>query len=142
MYKDPSGFTVPAPKAWRVSHEGTEVYFRDNTRAGRILIVDQTRKPQWNPVADWTAKEADRRGGYRNYRQIKIAAVDYWKKAADWEFTRTSDRGNALHVLKRGFITANDQAYGITWSTSDANWKGDQDELDLIFKGFKPARAD
>jgi hypothetical protein len=142
MYKDASGFSVPVPKAWRVQPRGSEVYFYDDTRAGRILIVDQTRTPQWNPVADWEGKEADRRGSYNNYQKIKIAPVKFWKKAADWEFTRTSDRGNALHVLKRGFITANDQAYGITWSTSEANWDADQANLNLIFKGFKPARAD
>jgi hypothetical protein len=67
--------------------------------------------------------------------------VSYWDKAADWEYTRTSDNGNPLHVVKRGFITAKDQAYGITWSTSAGDWQANRSNLDLIYKGFIPAKT-
>ena len=67
--------------------------------------------------------------------------MSYWDKAADWEFTRTSDNGNPLHVVKRGFITAKDQAYGISWSMSASAWNANKDALALIYKGFKPARS-
>jgi hypothetical protein len=141
LYKDGTGFSVPVPKGWRISHRGSEVYFQDNSGDGRLLIVDQTRQPKADPVKDWQTQEASRRSGYRDYRRIGIRAVSYWDKAADWEFTRTSDSGNPLHVVKRGFITAPDQAYGISWSTSAGDWNANKDELALIYKGFVPARS-
>jgi hypothetical protein len=141
MHRDPSGFQVPVPRSWSVSPEGSEVYFRENGGGYRILIVDQTRTPQPDPVADWAQKERERRGTtYRGYEQIKLVAVDYWDRAADWEFRRTTDNGNRVRTLKRGFITAPDQAYGITWITSDADWAANQDELRVILDGFRPAR--
>jgi hypothetical protein len=44
-------------------------------------------------------------------------------------------------VVKRGFITAKNQAYGITWSTSAKDWTGNLDNLQLIYQGFVPARS-
>ena len=141
MYKDRSGFTVPVPANWTVSHRGTETYFTEQGGQYRLLIVDQTTTPAPNPVADWTEKESARIANYRNYDRISIKSVNYWDKAADWEYTRTSDNGNPLHVVKRGFITAKNQAYGITWSTSAKDWTGNLDNLQLIYQGFVPARS-
>jgi hypothetical protein len=142
MYEDSTGFRVPVPKSWRVYRKGTEVYFEERGGEYRQLIVDQTRTPQWDPVADWTGKERHRRSGYRSYERIRIESVDFWKRAADWEYRRNSSNNNRVHTLKRGFITADDQAYGITWVTPENRWAANRDELDLIFKGFVPARAD
>lgn len=141
MHSDSTGFAVPVPDGWSVRRQGTEVYFEERAQSRRLLIVDQTRRPKPDPVADWKNQERARKGDYRDYRRIKIDFVSYWDRAADWEFTRTSDRGNALHVVKRGFITAPDQAYGITWSTSAADWNASLDDLDVIYRGFKPARS-
>jgi hypothetical protein len=139
-----SNFSVPVPKSWEVSEEGSEVYFREAYHlGGRLLIVDQSRSPKPDPVADWDSQEDVRlgQGQYPNYRRIRIDPVaNYWRKAADWEFTYSSGQNHPLHVVKRGFITADDQAYGIHWSTSEEDWKDSLDELDLIFKGFVPAR--
>ncbi|HEX8627311.1 MAG TPA: serine/threonine protein kinase, partial [Catenuloplanes sp.] len=66
--------------------------------------------------------------------------VDYWDKAADWEWTYNNS-GNRLHVVNRGFVTASDQAYAIYWSTSDSEWQDNLDEFRLITEGFKPARS-
>jgi hypothetical protein len=142
LYRDPQwGFAVPVPASWSVSHRGTETYFEETTGQRRLLIVDQTRTPAKDPVKDWQSKEAERQGDYRDYRSLGIRKVDYWDNAADWEYTRTSDRGNSLHVSKRGFITAPDQAYGITWSTPSGNWNANNGLLNLIYQGFKPARS-
>jgi len=132
---------MPVPASWSVSHQGTETYFQENTGQRRLLIVDQTRTPAKNPVKDWQTKEAERRSGYRDYRSLGIHKVDFWDNAADWEYLRTSDRGNRLHVRKRGFITAPDQAYGMTLSTPYATWNANRSLLNLIYRGFKPARS-
>jgi serine/threonine protein kinase len=142
LYNDKAtGFSVPVPKDWAVSHQGSEVYFRERGGQYRLLIVDQTNTPAADPVKDWSSKESQRRGEYRNYHQIGIRKVSYWDNAADWEYTYNSNRGNPLHVVKRGFITAKDQAYGITWSTSEKDWAANKPNLDLIYKGFIPAKS-
>ena len=67
--------------------------------------------------------------------------MDYWDKAADWEFTYDSGSGNRLHQVKRGFITAKDQAYGISWITPDKEWSANKSNLQLIYDQFVPARS-
>ena len=141
LYKDKTGFSVPVPQGWSVRRQGTEVYFQEPGGQYRLLIVDQTNRPKPDPVKDWETQEAARIDSYRNYHRISIHAVSYWDKAADWEFTRTSESGNAVHTVKRGFITAKDQAYGITWSTSAGDWNANEANLQLIYKGFKPAKS-
>jgi hypothetical protein len=142
LYKDKAtGFSVPVPKNFAVSHQGSEVYFRERGGQYRLLIVDQTSTPAADPVKDWASKESDRIGSYRNYHRVGIRKVTYWDSAADWEYTYDSNSGNPLHVVKRGFITAKDQAYGITWSTSAEDWTANKANLDLIYKGFIPAKS-
>jgi hypothetical protein len=65
--------------------------------------------------------------------------VSYFQKAADWEFTYTTDSGHPQRVTKRGFVVSKNRAYGIHWSTSPGDWKANLDELALIYQGFKPA---
>ncbi|MFF5083792.1 protein kinase [Actinoplanes sp. NPDC000266] len=139
-YKDATGFAVYVPEGWTRSKEGTMVYFRDSS-TGRILGIDQTRKPEPDPVADWRSK-ADYRvsaGDFPSYREIHIKPVDYFRKAADWEFTFNRN-GTRQHVNNRGVITATTQAYGFYWQTRDADWQRYRDDLQLIFDSFRPAR--
>jgi hypothetical protein len=138
-YRDPTGFRVYVPKGWTKSKRGTIVYFRDGK--GHVLGIDQTDKPQPDPVADWRGKARYRvaAGDFPNYDEVKIVPVKYWQKAADWEFT--FDGSNRRHVNNRGFITSKKQAYGIWWETSDARWKADRDDLQLVFDSFRPKPA-
>jgi eukaryotic-like serine/threonine-protein kinase len=140
MYTDRTGFSVAVPEGWAMSREGTMVFFRERSGEGRVLGVDQTNQPKSDPVADWTQQERDRRGNYNAYQRVKIAAVDYWDRAADWEWTYTSRNGNRLHVVNRGFITAPNQAYGIYWSTLDSTWSANQRNFALVVQSFRPAR--
>jgi hypothetical protein len=135
-YRDPTGFRVYVPEGWSRSKRGSIVYFRDGK--GHVLGIDQTNKPQPNPKADWQGKAEYRvaAGDFPGYQEIKIVSVKYWQKAADWEFTFNGS--NRRHVNNRGFITSKKQAYGIWWETSDARWKADRDDLQLIFDSFRP----
>ena len=136
LYKDQTGFSVPIPKGASIERRGTEVYFQKDNR---LLIVDQTDDPQPDPVADWEQQERDRRGKvYKNYQKIKLGPVKYFQKAADWEFTYTTSSGNPQHAVKRGLLTNPNQAYGISWYTSPADWQSSLDELQAIYQGFKP----
>ena len=136
-HRDPTGFSVYVPEGWSRSKEGSMVYFRSR---GRVLGIDQTDDPQPDPAADWRGKAEYRveRGEFPEYDEIGIREVDYFRKAADWEFTFDGS-GGRQHVNNRGFITSSEQAYGIWWQTSDAAWTGARDDLDLIFRSFRPA---
>jgi serine/threonine protein kinase len=140
MHTDRTGFSVAVPEGWEMSQEGTMVFFRERDGEGRILGIDQTDRPKPDPVADWTEQERARRGGYNAYRRVKIVAVDYFQKAADWEWTYTSRNGNRLHVVNRGFITSPNQAYGIYWSTLDSRWAANQKNFALVVGSFRPAK--
>ena len=139
MYTDRTGFSVAVPANWPVTREGTMVYFRE-PGGGRVLGIDQTDKPHPDPVADWTEKEAYRvaRGDFPGYRRVRLTEVDYFIKAADWEFTHLRN-GRRVHVNNRGFITSPTQAYGMWWSTSDSRWNEYLPQLRLIQRSFRPA---
>ncbi|MEV0902062.1 protein kinase [Actinoplanes sp. NPDC049802] len=136
-YTDPTGFSLYVPKGWKRTKERGIVYFRGD---GKVLGIDQTDKPKSNPVADWRAQSEYRvgAGDFPNYREVKIEAVDYFRKAADWEFT--FDRNGARqHVNNRGTVVRADKAYGFYWQTRDAVWDESRKDLELVFDSFQPA---
>jgi hypothetical protein len=137
LYRDSTGFSLYVPQGWKRTKEHGMVYFR---APGRVLGIDQTKTPQWNPVADWRGKADYRvaRGDFPNYHEIHIREVKYFVKAADWEFTFGS--GVRQHVNNRGVVTSAHQAYGIYWQTSDAGWAAAQKDLRLVFESFRPAK--
>ncbi|MER7281553.1 hypothetical protein ABT369_44655 [Dactylosporangium sp. NPDC000244] len=132
-YHDPTGFSVYVPQGWNKSMDGTMVYFRGNNRT---LGIDQTGKPNMDPVADWTQQEKSRGGSYyKNYSRVGIRPVDnYFVVAADWEFIY----GNKQHVNNRGVVTSDHQAYGIWWATADSDWANARGDLDIVFASFRP----
>ncbi|MDR7275034.1 serine/threonine-protein kinase [Catenuloplanes atrovinosus] len=136
-YTDPTGFKVYVPNGWTRSQEGTEVYFTGSN--GRVLLIDQTNEPKPDPVADWNSQRDYRvgRGEFPGYTEVKIVAVDYFQKAADWEWLYNESYGR-VHVNNRGVITAPDQAYGIYWQTNEADWAASQSDLQLIYESFVP----
>ena len=139
--EDGSGFRVPVPIGWRLGHDDDGRPYWDDPGSNTFVLIDQTRRPKADPVKDWENNEADRKDDYDDYHRIRIEAVDYWDKAADWEFTYTSRGGVPLHVVNRGFVTAPDQAYSIYWSTQAQNWDDELQRLQVVFAGFDPARS-
>jgi serine/threonine protein kinase len=138
LYKG-DGYSVPVPDGASVRPQGSEVYI---TKNNRLLIIDHSEQPKADPVADWEAQEADRRGTkYRNYDRVALKPLTFHGKAADWEFTYTTSSGNPQHAVKRGFITTpGKQAYSISWYTSPDDWAASQKDLQVIYQGFKPTR--
>ncbi len=135
-YHDRTGFSVYVPKGWSKSQVGSILYFRG---AGRVLGIDQTTQPNMNPVADWRGKATYRvaRGDFPGYREIHISSVDYFEKAADWEFIFAGST-TRQHVNNRGLVVNSHQAYGIYWQTPDSQWQGANSDLQLIFSSFRP----
>jgi tRNA A-37 threonylcarbamoyl transferase component Bud32 len=139
VYTDRTGVSVAVPESWPVTREGTMVYFRE-PGGGRVLGIDQTDQPKSDPVADWRGQEEFRvaRGDFPGYRRIRLAAVDYFREAADWEFTYLQG-GVRVHVNNRGLVTSPRQAYGMWWSTPDSQWERYLPDLRLIQRSFQPA---
>jgi hypothetical protein len=139
-YTDRTGFSVAVPDGWAISRQVSIVYFSEGG-GGRLLGIDQTNQPQPDPVADWQAKESYRvaHGDFPSYQRVRLEAVDYFIKAADWEFTYNDSGGARRHVNNRGFITSPHQAYGMWWSTLDKDWDRYHPDLELIERSFQPA---
>ncbi|HEV8570837.1 MAG TPA: hypothetical protein VGQ92_27725 [Actinoplanes sp.] len=76
------------------------------------------------------------RGDFPGYHEIRIVAVPYFLKAADWEYTFNGRVRQ--HVNNRGFVVSKTRAYGIYWQTSDAAWASARPDLQLIFDSFRP----
>jgi serine/threonine protein kinase len=136
-HKDPSGFTVAVPDGWSVSVRDGIVYFRD-PQGGRLLGIDQTNRPQPDPVADWRSQESRRvaAGDFPGYQLIGIRSVDYHVRAADWEFTYNG-RGGRKHVINRGAIFNDHQAYGFYWETPADQWDANLPAFQLITGTFQ-----
>jgi hypothetical protein len=142
LYRDPTGFVVPHPRGWNISRDSAgNVFFREPS-GRRWFLIGQTRTPEDDPVADWKSKEDHRRrttSGYR--REGQIRAVNYFLKAADWEWTYNSDNGNRRYTRNRGFVTASDQAYAIRWDTLAGEWQENLANFQIIADNFRPARG-
>jgi eukaryotic-like serine/threonine-protein kinase len=136
-HTDASGFSLAAPAGWTMQREGEHVYFRESG-GSRFLLIDQTDQPKSDPVADWRQQEVARKDSYNDYQRIRIEPVDYFEKAADWEFTYTTTSGRR-HVLIRGVVTSDNQAYGLYWSTPEAQWNESRSLFRTITDTFQPA---
>jgi eukaryotic-like serine/threonine-protein kinase len=136
-HTDRTGFSLAVPADWIVQRQGDRVYFRE-PGGSRFLLIDQTHQPQPDPVADWRQQEAARKDSYDDYQRIRIESVDYFEKAADWEFTYSTASGRR-HVLIRGVVTGKSQAYGIYWSTPETQWDESRSLYRTFTKTFRPA---
>ena len=113
------------------------VYFRD-PNSGRLLGVDQSNQPKSDPVADWQQQSSVRvaHGDFPGYQLIGIKPVAYHVRAADWEFTYNGRNGR-LHVINRGAIFNDHQAYGFYWETPDAVWQANLANYAVITATFQ-----
>jgi eukaryotic-like serine/threonine-protein kinase len=134
---DPTGFTVAVPDGWTRSVRNGIVYFQD-PNGGRLLGVDQSNQPKPDPVADWQNQANVRvaHGDFPGYQLIGIKEVAYHVKAADWEFTYNGRNGR-LHVINRGSIFNDHQAYGLYWETPDAQWQANLETFAWITGTFQ-----
>ncbi len=136
-FTDSDGASLAIPNGWTTSRDGQLLYIRD-PNSGRFLMLDRTDQPKPDPVKDWEQQEVQRKDGWPDYRKIGITRVDYFIDAADWEFTYAGDGGVRVHAVNRGVITSKTQAYGLFWSTTDAQWKSDLRIWQVFTSTFVP----
>ncbi|MEV0344295.1 serine/threonine-protein kinase [Nonomuraea sp. NPDC050680] len=106
------------------------------------MIVEWTvpEKPSADPENRWVEleKEIQAKGEFQRYKRIGIRATTYLgRPAADWEFTRV--RGSMMiHVINRGFRTADGRHFALYWDTADSSWDQDRHYFDEFVKTFRP----
>lgn len=139
-YRDASGFSLPAPKEWQIVRRDGRVEFREPD-GDRVLVVSRTTTPRTDPVAEVTAQEKTlpSDGTYRDYRRIRIVAVNYQLSAADWEWQHTNGSDQVVHVRQRTFVTGKQQGYTIVWSTPESSWSVSEGAFRKVVDGFRPA---
>jgi len=120
---------------------GHLVYVQDPD-SGRFLIIDQTRHPRPDPLADWRQQEASRISTYPGYHRIRLQAVHYAQaeRAADWEFTYYQN-GQLTHVLNRNVLASHDHAYALFWSTPASEWGASYHFFQTFATTFRPAQG-
>ncbi|MFI7144657.1 serine/threonine-protein kinase [Nonomuraea sp. NPDC050022] len=139
-------FSIGLPEGWQAKKNPN----RDSvtvTGPGSVgqMIVEWTvpEKPSADPERRWVEleKEIQAKGEFQRYKRIGIRATTYLgRSAADWEFTRL--RGSTLiHVINRGFRTADGRHFALYWDTADSSWDQDRHYFDEFVKTFRPQRT-
>ncbi|MEV0968614.1 serine/threonine-protein kinase [Microtetraspora glauca] len=138
-YKDKTGFSIALPKGWKeYKRDGGSVWFRGSDRS-QYLLIGMTSSPKDDAVKDWKSQEKSAPSRFGGYELIDIRRVDYFKEAADWEFTWRTWSGKA-HVINRGFVTDKRHGYAIYWHTQDKRWKKEYHYFETFTATFKPAK--
>ncbi|MFK4038062.1 protein kinase [Nonomuraea wenchangensis] len=137
------GFTIGLPKGWRA----TKTPDRDSIRLtgpdtpGAMIVEWTVPDLPWQaPKAHWLGLEREIRakGEFRDYTRIGITGVRYLgREAADWEFTRARS-GSLIHVVNRGFHTADGRPFALYWETLDSRWARDRHYFDAFVRTFRP----
>ncbi|SDK94346.1 Serine/threonine protein kinase [Nonomuraea maritima] len=124
------GFAAATPDDWKPSTSGRTTRFDGPKDSGlRILVEPSTPQPDGG-LSVLAKKEAA--GGLESYIQVRLQAVNYrGTKAADWEYTYTSDKGVPMHALVR-HATMDGAAFLITFDLPQLKWD-DQAETRKTF---------
>ncbi|MEU7744900.1 serine/threonine-protein kinase [Nonomuraea sp. NPDC049158] len=136
-------FSIGLPEGWQAKKnpDRDSVTITGPGTPGQ-MIVEWTvpEKPLADPERRWAEleKEIQAKGEFKRYKRIGIRATTYLgRPAADWEFTRL--RGDMLiHVINRGFRTADGRHFALYWDTADSWWDQDRHYFDEFVKTFRP----
>ncbi|MGW0198322.1 hypothetical protein ACWDX9_33515, partial [Nonomuraea sp. NPDC003201] len=136
-------FGVAVPEGWRAVKHSTRdsITFKGPDSPGAMIVEWTVPDFAWtDPAKQWASleKEIRAKGEFEGYSRIGIVSTTYLgRKAADWEFTRIRD-GQRIHVINRGFRTADGRPYALYWETTDARWASDRRYFETFAKTFRP----
>jgi hypothetical protein len=131
-----TGFAVALPQGWLRSTHGDAVCYLDPSGRRALTVAATGADP--DRTAYWERAEADllASGAPADYRRIDISPALYQKGGADWEYTYLADSVR-WHVLRRAFATADGRSYVVSWTTTDADWDGNQHNFRTIMQRFE-----
>ncbi|MGW3807706.1 protein kinase domain-containing protein [Micromonospora sp. NPDC005113] len=135
-HRDDPRFLVPVPDGWQPRRNGERAEFREPD-GSRVLVVDELRRVPADLAAELRAREKAERKRYARYRQVRLAALRYQARAAQWEWTYTAEDGTPMRAVSRVFVGHNGHAYTIGWTTSAAEWSASAGVFALITDGFQ-----
>ncbi|WP_433509893.1 serine/threonine-protein kinase [Nonomuraea sp. CA-143628] len=134
-------FSIGLPEGWQAKKDPNRasITITGPDTPGQMMVEwTAPEKPTDDPERRWEEleKEIQAKGQFARYKRIGIRATTYLgRPAADWEFTRL--RGSTLiHVINRGFRTADGRYFALYWDTTDSGW--DQHYFDEFVKTFRP----
>ncbi|QFY08387.1 protein kinase [Nonomuraea phyllanthi] len=136
-------FSIAMPQGWRAAKNPTRdsISFKGPGSSGAMIVEWTVPDIVWkDPVRHWQAleKEILSKGEFEGYDRIGITPTTYLgRDAADWEFTRMR-RGVLIHVVNRGFRTADGRPYALYWETPDSRWAADRHFFETFVKTFRP----
>ncbi|MGW4964388.1 protein kinase domain-containing protein [Nonomuraea sp. NPDC004186] len=136
-------FGVAVPEGWRAVKHSTRdsITFKGPDSPGAMIVEWTVPDLAWtDPAKQWASleKEIRAKGEFEGYSRIGIVSTTYLgRKAADWEFTRIRG-GQRIHVINRGFRTADGRPYALYWETTDARWASDRRYFETFAKTFRP----
>ncbi|WP_030450305.1 serine/threonine-protein kinase [Herbidospora cretacea] len=135
-YKDKTGFSIALPPGWKYDRtDASGTYFR-GPLDGAYLQIGQTSNPGDDALKAWQDQESIMRT-WNGYKRLYMKKVDYFRDAADWEFT-WEPPGNTGHILNRGFVVDDKHGYAILWKTRDKDWDKYRHYFDNFAKSFEP----
>ncbi|HEX4818262.1 MAG TPA: serine/threonine-protein kinase [Nonomuraea sp.] len=136
-------FSIAVPQGWqaRKNPARDSVSFQGPGLPGTMIVEWTVPDFLWkDPVRRWTAleKEILAKGAFEGYTRLGIRPTTYrGRPAADWEFTRTRG-GRLIHVVNRGFRTADGRPFALYWETTDSRWGQDRHYFETFTKTFRP----
>ncbi|MFG6193851.1 serine/threonine-protein kinase [Nonomuraea sp. JJY05] len=136
-------FGIAVPEGWRAVKNATRdrITFSGPDTPGAMIVEWTVPEFAWtDPAKQWASleKEIQAKGEFEGYSRIGIVSTTYLgRKAADWEFTRIRN-GQRIHVINRGFRTADGRPFALYWETTDARWAADRRYFDTFAKTFRP----
>ncbi|PZG02893.1 hypothetical protein C1J01_46965, partial [Nonomuraea aridisoli] len=136
-------FRLAVPKGWQATKnpDRDSVSLRGPGTPGTLIVEWTVPDIPWqDPVRHWIGLEREIRakGEFRQYTRLGITPTDYLGvRAADWEFTRSRE-GQLIHVINRGFHTADGRPYAIYWETPQSRWEQDRHYFETFTKTFRP----
>ncbi|MGN9839434.1 serine/threonine-protein kinase [Nonomuraea sp. H19] len=136
-------FSIGVPKQWtaRKSTTRDSISLTGPGTPGEMRVEWTVPEMAWvDPAKQWIQLEKDiqAKGEFRQYTRIGITSTRYLgRAAADWEFTRVRD-GKLIHVINRGFRTADGRPYALYWESLDSRWDQDRHYFEQFAKTFKP----
>ncbi len=134
-YRDPSGYRVAVPKAWRMSRIGMLQCFRDPSSPRAIAVLDQGRLDGDPTVLLAHGERAWRDEAHlTDYRRLSLADAHYDEGAADLEYTYRAN-GMVLHGTNR-MLRMDGRLFTLYWLTTDFSWSSDQALLDFLKPSF------
>jgi protein kinase-like protein len=140
-YDDPGGFSMAVPDGWSYGSDGSTTCFHESGGdSGRVLAVVELPEVGEDLVGYWRQQEEDlvAAGRLPAYQPISITNRDYYRAAADWEFTYDA-AGTGRHAVARGFQVVPGQTFAIHWITPEFDWQVNREYFNLVVASFAPA---